>query len=86
MALTWSRAHRRATLLLNGDVARQLVVDNNPDLDLRSSGHSVYEIGLMRSTGDTSHAYFSDLVIFNRELSESELEDELFRNHPLNQY
>ncbi len=61
-------------------------MSDNPVLDLKNSGHTVYDIGLKRDGGTTIHAYFSDLIIFTHELSETELKNELFFNHPFHSF
>ena len=60
--------------------------------DFRNSGHSVFDIGLKRDNGATAHAYYSDLMVFNRELRFSSIEnvnhikEHLVLNHPLYAY
>ena len=84
--MTWGRVDRRVRLYINGEVKLDQVVSDNPVLDLKNSGHSVYDIGLKRDSGTTAHAYFSDLMIFTHELSEAALEYELFVNHALHSF
>lgn len=52
-------------------------------VDLKNSGHTVYDIGLKRDSGETTDAFLSDLMAFDRVLSNDEIEKELFMNHPL---
>lgn len=52
-------------------------------VDLKNSGHTVYDIGLKRDSGETTDAFLSDLMVFDRVLSNDEIEKELFMNHPL---
>ena len=84
--MTWGRADRKYRLYINGDVKLDKVILDNPVLDLKNSGHSFYQIGLKKDTGTTIHAYFSDLVIFSQELSETEVKKQLFFNHPLRSF
>ena len=84
--MTWVRADRRVRLYINGEVKLDRVMSDRPVLDLKNSGHSVYDIGLKRDSGTTNHAYFSDLVIFTHALLETELKNELFFKHPLRSF
>ena len=84
--MTWGRVDRRVRLYINGEVKLDQVVSDNPVLDLKNSGHSVYDIGLKRDSGTTAHAYYSDLMIFTHELLEAELENELFVNHAFHSF
>lgn len=86
VAMTWGRADRKVRLYINGDVKLDRIIPDNPVLDFKNSGHSVYDIGLKRDSGTTTHAYFSDLIIFTHELSETDLKNELFFNHPLRSF
>ncbi|KAL9989353.1 hypothetical protein ACROYT_G003894 [Oculina patagonica] len=86
VAMTWGRADRKVRLYINGEVKLERVMSDNPVLDLKNSGHSVYDIGLKRDSGTTIHAYFSDLIVFINELLETELKNELFFNHPLHSF
>ena len=57
--------------------------------DFMNSGHSVFDIGLKRDSRTTAHAYFSDLMVFRRELRFSpirnvnEIKEYLVLEHPL---
>ncbi|XP_078382582.1 uncharacterized protein LOC144665249 [Oculina patagonica] len=82
MAVTWRRTDRKAKLYINGEMKKEVVADDNPVLDLQNSGHTVYDIGLKRDNGETSHAYYSDLMVFIRDLSEDEITNDLFNMHP----
>ena len=84
VAFTWSRTQGTAKLYINGVHHASKSADTSIDstLDLKNSGHSVYDIGLIRGSGKTTNAYFSDLMIFNRELSENEIRNDLVVNHP----
>ena len=84
--MTWGRADRRVRLYINGEVKLDHVVSDNPVLDFKNSGHSVYDIGLKRDSGITTHAYFSDLIIFTHELSENEIKNKLFFNYALHSF
>ena len=86
VAFTWGRADRKVRLYINGDLKREQVISDNPVLDLKISGHSVYDIGLKRDTATTTHAYFSDLIIFTHELSGTELKNELFFSHAFQRF
>ena len=59
------------------------VANDNAILDFKNSGHTVYDIGFKRDTAETVHGYFSDLMVYKRELSENEITNLLFLNHPL---
>ena len=83
VAVTWGRLDRKVKLYINGDVKRDQLIPDNPVLDFKNSGHSVYDIGLKRDSATTTHAYFSDLIIFTHELSGTDLKNELFVYHPL---
>ena len=82
VAITWGRVDRKVRLYINGDVKRGTLIPDNPVLDFKNSGHSVYDIGLKRDSATTTHAYFSDLIIFTHELSGADLKNELFAYHP----
>ncbi|KAL9989354.1 hypothetical protein ACROYT_G003895 [Oculina patagonica] len=86
VAMTWGRADRKVRLYINGEVKAEIVISDNPVLDFKNSGHSVYDIGLKRDSATTTHAYFSDLTIFTHELSETELKNELFLDHALSNF
>ena len=82
VAITWGRVDRKVRLYINGDVKRDTLIPDNPVLDFKNSGHSVYDIRLKRDSATTTHAYFSDLIIFTHELSGADLKNELFAYHP----
>lgn len=81
--MTWRRSERKARLFVNGVMKKEVVAADNPNLDFKNTGHSVYDIGLKRDSAEAAHAYFSDLMIFNRDLSVNEIANDLFHNHPL---
>ena len=82
--MSWKRGlSGRLKLYANGEKKFEAVVDGNVNLDFRTSGRSVYNIGLRIDTGDTIKAYLSDLVIFNRELPEHELMEKWVQSHAL---
>lgn len=87
--MTWNRATRRVRLFVNGEVKHESTVAPDKNINFMNSGHSVYDIGLKRDSGTLAHAYFSDLMIFTRELEFSssenvnEIKDEIFLTHPL---
>ena len=85
MVFTWERAEHTGKLYINGVYYKSALADTSiePIVDLRNSGHLVYDIGLKRDTGQTSHVYLSDLTVFNRQLSDTEIIDDLFLDHPL---
>ena len=86
VAITWGRAERKFRMYINGEMKVNHVVSDNPVLDFKNSGHSVYDIGLKRDSGVTTRAYFSDLVIFTHELSPTQLKTDLFLNHALHNF
>ena len=55
-------------------------------VDLKNSGHTVYDIGLKRDSGETTHAFLSDLMVFDRVLSNDEIKNEFVMNHPLHSF
>lgn len=82
--MSWKRGiSGKLKLYANGEKKFERAVDGNANLDFRSSGRSVYNIGLRVDNGDTIDAYLSDLVIFNRELPEHELMEEWVQTHAL---
>ncbi|XP_074621416.1 uncharacterized protein LOC141879947 isoform X2 [Acropora palmata] len=89
VAMTWNRATGRVRLFVNGEIKHQSTVAPDKNINFMNSGHSVYDIGLKRDSGTLVHAYFSDLMIFTRELGFSssenvnEIKDEIFLTHPL---
>jgi len=90
--MTWTRADRVVRLFINGEMKLNHTVSDNPNLNFKNSGHAVYDIGFKRDSGTTTHAYFSDLMVFSREFQFSpsdnvnEIKDGIFRNHPLYSY
>lgn len=87
--MTWSRADRTARMFINGEMKSSQTVPDKFNINLRDSGHAVYDIGLKRDSRTTTHAYFSDLMVFSREFRFSSLRDvneiknKIFLNHPL---
>ena len=68
---------------------QESTVAQDKNIDFIDSGHSVYDIGLKRDHGVVAHAYFSDLMVFYRELQFSpsenvnEIKSAIFLTHPL---
>ena len=92
--MTWGRI--KATqgtlrLFINGEMKKSENVPGD-SMDFRSSGHSVYDIGLKRDSRTTTHAYYSDLMVLSRELRFSSIEnmnevkENLVLYHPLYTY
>ena len=73
---------------MNGEMNVSKNVTSNSK-DFMNSGHSVFDIGLKRDSRTTAHAYFSDLLVFSRELRFSpiknvnEIKEYLVLKHPL---
>ena len=73
---------------MNGEMKVSKNVTSNSK-DFMNSGHSVFDIGLKRDSRTTAHAYFSDLMVFSRELRFSpiknvnEIKEYLVLKHPL---
>ena len=67
MAMTWERTQGTVRLFMNGEMNVSKNVTSHSK-DFMNSGHSVFDIGLKRDSGTTAHAYFSDLMVFRREL------------------
>lgn len=90
VAFTWKRGNIQSQLKIyhNGNNILEENVTENAALDFWNSGRSVYDIGkvLYRSVEERAHAYLSDLVIFNRELSKHELTEELVLSHVLHNF
>lgn len=86
VAVTWSRMHGLVQIFINGQMKASRNVDSHLLLDFKNSGHSVYDIGLKRDSSTTTHAYLSDLMVFNRDLSEIEIRNNLFQSNPLHSY
>ena len=91
--MTWNRAHKRLRMFTNGEMKLESTVPSNRNTDFMNSSHPVYDIGLKRDTGAVAHAFFSDLMVFDRELPFSptqsainEIKDEIFGKHPLQDY
>ena len=80
--MTWRRADRTAKLYINGLEELEMVATANSILDFKNSGHTVYDIGYKREDGERAHGYFSDLMVFNLELSQSEIRSDLVISHP----
>ena len=84
--MTWKRGiSGKLKMYLNGYKKFEHVVGGNRNLDFKSSGRSTFDIGVRKDTGETMHAYLSDLVIFNRQLPEHELKEKWVRRHALYQ-
>ena len=87
VAFTWKRRIIQSQLRIyhNGNKILEENVSENAILDFWNSGRSVYDIGkvLYRGVEERAHAYLSDLVIFNRELPEHKLTEELVVSHVL---
>ena len=87
--MTWNRATRRVRLFVNGEVKNNSTVAPDRNINFMNSKHSVYDIGLKRDSNTVAHAYFSDLMIFTRELGFSssenvnEIRNVIFLTHPL---
>ena len=62
------------------------------NLNFKNTSHSVYDIGLKRDGGNVPHAYFSDLMVFDREFQFSpseninDIKNGIFANHPLSSF
>ena len=89
--MTWGRTEGTLRLFINGEMNTSKKVTSE-SMDIKNSGHSVYDIGLKRDDGKTTHAYYSDLMVFSRELRFSSIEnvnqikEHLVLNHPLYAY
>ena len=85
MVFTWERARHIGKLYINGVNYSSAVADTSiePIVDLKNSGHKIYDIGLKRDNGETSHVYLSNLTVFNRQLSNTEILNDLILNNPL---
>ena len=89
--MTWGRTEGTLRLFINGEMNTSKNVTSN-SMDIKNSGHSVYDIGLKRDGRTTTHAYYSDLMVFSRELRFSSIEnvnqikEHLVLNHPLYAY
>ncbi|PFX30340.1 Signal peptide, CUB and EGF-like domain-containing protein 1 [Stylophora pistillata] len=88
IAFTWSRVQRTGSLYINGVSLRNKTANISVEtsLDLKNSGHTVYDVGLKRDSGNTIVAFLSDLMVFNRVLSINEIVNELFSSHPLHSF
>ena len=86
--MTWGRTEGTLRLFINGEMNTSKNVTSN-SMDIKNS---VYDIGLKRDDGETTHAYYSDLMVFSRELRFSSIEnvnqikEHLVLNHPLYAY
>ena len=89
--MTWGRTEGTLRLFINGEMNTSKKVTGD-SMDIKNSGHSVYDIGLKRDGGTTTHAYYSDFMVFSRELHFSSIENVnqikelLVLNHPLYTY
>ena len=90
--MTWGRTEGTLRLFINGEMNTSKNVTSN-SMDIKNSGHLVYDIGLKRDDEATTHAYYSDLMVFSRELRFSSIEnsfnqikEHLVLNHPLYTY
>ena len=85
VAFTWERARHIGKLYINGVNYNSALADTTiePIVDLKNSGHQIYDIGLKRDNGETSHVYLSGLAVFNRQLSNTEIINDSILNHPL---
>ena len=89
--MTWGRKQGTQRLFINGEINVSKNVTSYSK-DFMNSGHSVFDIGLKRDSGITAHAYYSDLMVFSRELRFSSTEnvnhikEHLVLNHPLYAY
>ena len=85
VAFTWSRVQHTGSLYINGHHLKSKIANSSvvTKVDLKNSGHTVYDIGLKRDSGETTDAFLSDLMVFDRVLSNDEIKNELFINHPL---
>lgn len=88
VAMTWGRTQGTVRLFMNGEMNVSRKVTRRSK-DFMNSGHSVFDIGLKRDSRTTAHAYFSDLMVFSRELRFSpiknvnEIKEYLVLKHPL---
>lgn len=78
--------HRLVRIFINGQMKAFHFADSNSLLDFKNSGHNVYDIGLKRDNSAITHAYLSDLIVFNCDLSEIEIRNDLFQSNPLHGY
>lgn len=60
--------NQRVRLFVNGEVKHGSNVAPDRNINFMISGHSVYDIGLKRDSGTVAYVFFSDLVIFCRDL------------------
>ena len=70
VAMIWSRAGRVVfmKLFINGEMKLNRTAAHNLNINFKNSGHAVYDIGLKRDSGTTTHAYLRELMVFGREL------------------
>ena len=77
---------------MNGEMKQNQTIADHSNLNFKNSGHPVYDIGLKRDSGGTTHAYFSDLMMISREFQYSsssninEIKERIFLGHPLYNY
>lgn len=88
VAFTWSRVQHTGSLYINGHHLKSKIANISVEtkVDLKNSGHTVYDIGLKRDSGETTGAFLSDLMVFDRVLSNDEIKNELVVNHPLHSF
>ena len=88
VAFTWSRIQHTGSLYINGDHLESKIANISVEtkVDLKNSGHTVYDIGLKRDSGETTDAFLSDLMVFDRVLSNDEIKNEFVMNHPLHSF
>ena len=75
--MTWGRIQATQgtlRLLINGELNISMKVKGS-SMDFRNSGHSMYDIGIKRDNGVTTHAQYSDLMVFSRVLRFSSIEN-----------
>ena len=85
MAFTWERARHIGKLYINGVNYNSALADTSiePIVDLKNSGHQIYDIGLKRDNGETIYVYLSGLVVFDHQQANTEIISDLILNHPL---
>ena len=74
LAFTWSRENRIGKIYINGTQKGQQNATAG-SLDLPSSDHTVFDIGLKRDSmgKSTFHGYLRDLMVIDRAIPEEEL-------------
>ena len=73
VVLTWSRENRIGKLYKNGNKTGEAIADPNLSLDLNPTGSKAFDIGLKGDTGHSFHGYIRDLMVFDRAISDAEL-------------